>query len=63
LAEINEDGNKVGETKLDAHPESFQLEKDSPRIYVNLPKSRKIAVGNAVSLLESGAAYRNRTDT
>jgi len=44
LAEISEDGNKVGETKLDAHPESFQLEKDSPRIYVNLPKSRKIAV-------------------
>jgi hypothetical protein len=44
LAEISEDGNKVGETKLDAHPESFQLEKDGPRIYVNLPKSRKIAV-------------------
>src|SRR5712664_616113 len=44
LAEINEDGNKVDETKLDAHPESFQLAKDSPRIYVNLPKSRKIAI-------------------
>jgi DNA-binding beta-propeller fold protein YncE len=44
LAEITEDGNRVGETKLDAHPESFQLEKASPRIYVNLPKSRKIAV-------------------
>src|SRR5215471_19420446 len=29
---------------LDAHPESFQLEKNSPRIYVNLPKSRKIVV-------------------
>jgi YVTN family beta-propeller protein len=44
LAEIDEGGNKAGEIKLDAHPESFQLEKDSPRIYVNLPKSRKIAV-------------------
>jgi len=44
LAEIGEEGNKGGEIKLDAHPESFQLEKDSPRIYVNLPKSRKIAV-------------------
>src|SRR5882724_6393245 len=44
LAEIDEDGNKVGETKLDAHPESFQMEKGNPRIYVNLPKSRKIAV-------------------
>lgn len=44
LAEIDEDGNKIGEIKLDAHPESFQLEKGSPRIYVNLPKSRKVAV-------------------
>jgi YVTN family beta-propeller protein len=44
LAEMDQDGNKANEIKLDAHPESFQLEKDSPRIYVNLPKSRKIAV-------------------
>jgi DNA-binding beta-propeller fold protein YncE len=44
LAEIDDEGNKAGEIKLDAHPESFQLEKDSPQIYVNLPKSRKIAV-------------------
>src|SRR6266576_1053091 len=44
LAEIDEEGNKAGEIKLDAHPESFQLEKGSPRIYVNLPKSRKVAV-------------------
>jgi YVTN family beta-propeller protein len=27
LGEIDEEGNKVGEIKLDAHPESFQLEK------------------------------------
>jgi YVTN family beta-propeller protein len=44
LGEIDEEGNKAGEIKLDAHPESFQLEKDGTRIYVNLPKSRKIAV-------------------
>ena len=44
LAEIGGEGIKGGEIKLDAHPESFQLEKDTPRIYVNLPKSRKIAV-------------------
>jgi YVTN family beta-propeller protein len=44
LGEIDDEGNKAGEIKLDAHPESFQLEKDSPRVYVNLPKSRKIAV-------------------
>jgi DNA-binding beta-propeller fold protein YncE len=37
-------GNKVSDIKLDAHPESFQLEKKSTRIFVNLPDSRKIAV-------------------
>ena len=44
LGEIDSDGNKVADIKLDAHPESFQLEKNSPRIYINLPHSRKIAV-------------------
>jgi YVTN family beta-propeller protein len=44
LAQIDEDGKKAGEIKLDSHPESFQLEKATSRIYVNLPKSRKIAV-------------------
>src|SRR5262249_40659068 len=44
LGEIDSDGNKVADIKLDAHPESFQLEKNSTRIYVNLPNLRKIAV-------------------
>jgi len=44
LGELDSDGEKIGEIKLDSHPESFQLEKNSARIYVNLPKSRKIAV-------------------
>lgn len=44
LGEIDSDGNKVADIKLDAHPESFQLEKNSSRIYVNLPTSRKVAV-------------------
>ena len=32
LGEIDSEGNKVTDIKLDAHPESFQLEKDGPRI-------------------------------
>lgn len=44
LGEIDGEGRKASETKLGSHPESFQLEKDSARVYVNLPKSRKIAV-------------------
>ena len=44
IGEIDNRGEKAGEIKLDAHPESFQLNKDDSRIYVNLPKSRKVAV-------------------
>lgn len=44
LGEFDQKGAKLGDIKLDAHPESFQLEKDGSRIFVNLPASRKIAV-------------------
>lgn len=44
LGEIDTDGNKVADIPLDAHPESFQIEKNGPHIYLNLPDSRKIAV-------------------
>jgi len=44
LGEFDLEGQKISETKLDAHPESFQLEQNGSRIFVNLPKSFKIAV-------------------
>lgn len=44
LGELDVEGQKIAETKLDAHPESFQLENVGSRIYVNLPGSRKVAV-------------------
>ena len=44
LAALDADGNKVADIKLDAHPESFQLEKAGARIFVNLPSSKKVAV-------------------
>ena len=37
-------GERRGDIKLDGHPESFQLEKSGPRIFVNIPTARKIAV-------------------
>jgi DNA-binding beta-propeller fold protein YncE len=39
-------GSQISDIKLDGHPESFQLEKSGPRIFVNLPASGKIAVVN-----------------
>jgi len=44
LGEFGTNGQKIAEIRLDAHPESFQIERNSPRIYVNLPNSLKIAV-------------------
>jgi len=44
LGVLDTSGSRVGEIKLDAHPESFQIEKNGFRIFVNLPGSRKIAV-------------------
>jgi DNA-binding beta-propeller fold protein YncE len=44
LGELNLEGQKLKEIPLGSHPESFQLEKDSSRIYVNLPKARKIGL-------------------
>ncbi len=64
LGELDSDGEKIGEIKLDSHPESFQLEKNSARIYVNLPKSRKIAVldrekGTVLTTWGIGMSFNN----
>lgn len=37
-------GDRLGDIKLDGHPESFQLEKSGPRMFVNVPTARKIVV-------------------
>jgi YVTN family beta-propeller protein len=44
IATFDSEGNKVADIKVDAHPESFQLEKNGPRMFVNLPNSHKVAV-------------------
>lgn len=37
-------GSKVGDVKVGGHPESFQLERSGPRIFVNVPDAGRIAV-------------------
>ncbi|HTF61458.1 MAG TPA: hypothetical protein VK638_01970 [Edaphobacter sp.] len=44
LGELDRNGTKLTDIRLDAHPESFQLDNNGSRIFVNLPGSRKIAV-------------------
>jgi YVTN family beta-propeller protein len=64
LGEVDNQGNKSGDIKLDSHPESFQLEQGSAKIYVNLPKSRKVAVvdrekRNIITTWGTGMAFAN----
>ncbi|MGH9481128.1 MAG: hypothetical protein ACRD1L_03460 [Terriglobales bacterium] len=64
LGVIDLDGTKVANIRLDAHPESFQIENSGRRIFVNLPGSRKIVViGQAKGLVEAtwrtGGAFAN----
>ncbi len=37
-------GKRLTDIKLDAHPESFQLESNGPRIFVNVPHAAHVAV-------------------
>lgn len=44
----------VGTIALTAHPESFQLERNGPRIFVNLPRSHTVAVIDRTSRQVAG---------
>jgi DNA-binding beta-propeller fold protein YncE len=48
-------GKHLGDIKLPAHPESFQLESHGSRIFVNIPQSRKVVVADRLrqSIVES----------
>lgn len=64
LGVIDKAGNKITDIKLGSHPESFQLEKSGSKIFVNLPKSRKIAVvdrvsGSVTASWGTGGAFSN----
>src|SRR6516162_4851495 len=49
LGFINSDGKKTGEIIIDAHPESFQLEKTGTRLFVNVPDKEEIEVVDTAS--------------
>src|SRR3954469_19113003 len=64
LAIINPEGKQVGSIKLSAHPESFQLESNGRRIFVNVPNARHVVVvdrdkGNVVATWKTGLAFAN----
>jgi DNA-binding beta-propeller fold protein YncE len=46
LGFLDANGKKTGEIALDAHPESFQLEKTGTRLFVNVPDQKEIQVAD-----------------
>src|SRR6266446_6574073 len=48
LAILDLTGKKVGEIAMDAHPESFQLEKIGTRVFVNVPDKQEVEVADLV---------------
>ncbi len=47
LAFLDSTGKKTSEIAMDAHPESFQLEKSGTRVFVNVPDHKEIEVADA----------------
>jgi DNA-binding beta-propeller fold protein YncE len=48
LAILDTNGKKTGEIPMDAHPESFQLEKIGTRVFVNVPDRQEVEVADLV---------------
>jgi DNA-binding beta-propeller fold protein YncE len=46
LAILDVNGKKIGEIAMDAHPESFQLEKIGTRVFVNVPDKQEVQVAD-----------------
>jgi DNA-binding beta-propeller fold protein YncE len=46
LAVLDAMGKKIAEVPTDAHPESFQLEKTGPRVFVNVPDKQEVEVAD-----------------
>lgn len=46
LGILDPSGRKLGKIDVDAHPESFQLDKQAKRLYVNVPERKEIEVIN-----------------
>src|SRR5262249_38117101 len=46
LGFIDSTGKQSGEIVVDAHPESFQLEKNGSRVFINVPDKKEVQVAD-----------------
>lgn len=44
LGFLDQDGKRIGDIVIDAHPESFQLERAGTPLFVNVPDRKEIEV-------------------
>src|SRR5260221_5777193 len=49
VAILDTNGKQVGNIDMDAHPESFQLEKNGTRVFVNVPDRQEVEVAHLVN--------------
>jgi DNA-binding beta-propeller fold protein YncE len=54
LAFLDSNGKQSGEIVVDAHPESFQMEKNGTRVFVNVPDKKEIEVADVVKKIVQG---------
>ena len=47
LGFLDTNGKQAGEIVVDAHPESFQLEKNGTRVFINVPDKKEVQVADA----------------
>ena len=57
-------GDSLGSIPLSGHPESFQIERDGPRIFVNIPDARQVAIadratGHVITTWKTGVYRAN----
>ena len=45
LGFLDPNGKRTGDIVIDAHPESFQLERSGSNLFVNVPEKKEIEVG------------------
>jgi hypothetical protein len=48
LAFVDSSGKQNGEIVVDAHPESFQLERNGTRVFINVPDKKEVQVADVV---------------
>ena len=48
LAILDSEGHKIGQISTDAHPESFQLENNGTRVFINVPDHQEVEVADLI---------------